>query len=146
MATISVAQDEEFLYISSNILDYRKQIGQNLFVLLCLLAHPSYNDLLIANELDMNLDEVISAIVSLQRNGFINYDKKFHAAIPRNISPSLRKEIMERDRCCVNCGSHDDLEIDHIVPVSKGGSSDIDNLQLLCKACNRKKANRMEDC
>lgn len=33
-----------------------------------------------------------------------------------------------------------DLEIDHVVPESKGGSHDPDNLQLLCRPCNRRKA------
>ncbi len=144
MEKIEVRQNGEYLDISRNILDYQKQIGSSIYVLLCLLIHPDYNDLLIANELDMDLDEVITAIVSLESNGFVNYDKRFHGAIPRNIPIWLKKEILERDRCCVNCGSFDNLEIDHIIPVSRGGSSGKENLQILCKTCNRKKAARTE--
>lgn len=33
-----------------------------------------------------------------------------------------------------------DLEIDHILPISKGGKSTIDNLQTLCKTCNKEKS------
>jgi hypothetical protein len=55
------------------------------------------------------------------------------------ISVSLRTEILNRDRCCVLCGSEDDLQIDHIVPVSKGGRSKKDNLQVLCGPCNQNK-------
>ncbi len=45
--------------------------------------------------------------------------------------------------CCKKCGSHKgDLVIDHIKPVSKEGSNDLNNLQLLCSSCNRIKSNK----
>ena len=43
---------------------------------------------------------------------------------------------------CNLCGSKDRLEFDHIIPVSKGGKSTADNLQILCKSCNIKKSNK----
>jgi len=59
--------------------------------------------------------------------------------IPRK----LRHLVFKRDgyRCC-ECGASKEetsLEIDHIVPVAKGGTNDIDNLQTLCRECNRMK-------
>ena len=59
--------------------------------------------------------------------------------IPRK----LRHEVFKRDGYrCRECGSSKDetsLEIDHIVPVAKGGTNDIYNLQTLCRECNRMK-------
>jgi len=50
------------------------------------------------------------------------------------------KEVFARDpHYCVYCGTTEDLQIDHIIPIAKGGTSDLDNLQILCGKCNRKK-------
>lgn len=44
------------------------------------------------------------------------------------------------DWICVECGSTDILCMDHITPLSAGGTNEQSNLQLLCPPCNRKKA------
>lgn len=40
---------------------------------------------------------------------------------------------------CAFCGVEDDLQIDHIIPIAKGGNNALKNLQLLCGKCNRRK-------
>jgi hypothetical protein len=60
------------------------------------------------------------------------------------ISPGMRFEVMRRDnyRCCL-CGKAAQdgikLEIDHKVPVAKGGETTTENLWVLCFDCNRGK-------
>ena len=66
----------------------------------------------------------------------------------KKISSKKRKKIYARDGYkCRKCGSTEFLTIDHIIPVSKGGSDENNNLQTLCSDCNTKRGNRpnMED-
>lgn len=63
-----------------------------------------------------------------------------------NASSSDIKEVFDRDgHTCLNCGSRDRLSIDHIIPLSKGGLNDKDNLQCLCLTCNLSKGAKTID-
>ena len=65
----------------------------------------------------------------------------------RDVNYRLRYKVMMRDncRCCV-CGKSPathpgiELEVDHIIPYSKGGETTLENLQTLCIQCNRGKS------
>jgi hypothetical protein len=60
------------------------------------------------------------------------------------IPEEVRFAVWRRDRGkCVKCGSNEKLEFDHIIPVSKGGSSTERNVQLLCERCNRGKSDKI---
>ena len=48
----------------------------------------------------------------------------------------LREDILERYPKCLSCYSVDRLELDHVVPISRGGPDCESNLQVLCKSCN----------
>lgn len=57
-----------------------------------------------------------------------------------HIPSAVRREVWRRDQGrCVNCGSREKLEFDHIIPVAKGGSNTARNIELLCESCNRSK-------
>jgi len=63
----------------------------------------------------------------------------------RYITAQTKKAVWQRDSGrCVNCGSNQKLEYDHIIPLSKGGSNTARNIQLLCEECNRKKSNKIQ--
>jgi tetratricopeptide (TPR) repeat protein len=56
------------------------------------------------------------------------------------IAEEVRHAVWRRDGGrCVQCGSQENLEFDHIIPVARGGASTERNLQLLCETCNRRK-------
>ena len=60
----------------------------------------------------------------------------------RHISSTTKKIVFTRDSgICQCCGASQNLEYDHIIPYSCGGSSSVNNIQLLCQKCNRSKSN-----
>jgi len=67
-------------------------------------------------------------------------------SVRRVVPLGKRFFVLKRDRyrcrICNRVGG--DLEVDHIVPVSQGGSSRLDNLQTACRDCNRGKGGRLQ--
>jgi 5-methylcytosine-specific restriction endonuclease McrA len=58
----------------------------------------------------------------------------------RHIPAKIRIEVWNRDGGkCAHCSSTENVEYDHVTPISKGGESTACNLQLLCRPCNRRK-------
>lgn len=75
---------------------------------------------------------------NIDRDIFNNIDKN------RNIPSNVKMEVFSRDEgICVLCGSNSNIEFDHILPFSKGGSNSVQNIQLLCLQCNRKKHSKI---
>lgn len=66
----------------------------------------------------------------------------------RNISNSTIIRVARRDNnTCQVCGKillDREIEIDHIIPYSRGGTSDENNLRVTCLECNRKKGKKIE--
>ena len=57
-----------------------------------------------------------------------------------------KQRVFDRDgRICRYCGSDEEpLHIDHIIPRKVGGTHDLENLQVLCKACNLRNSSKDE--
>jgi hypothetical protein len=53
---------------------------------------------------------------------------------------AVRQAVWARDGGrCVRCGSQQELQYDHIIPLARGGADTAENLQLLCAPCSRAK-------
>lgn len=68
--------------------------------------------------------------------------------IGRHIPAKMKMRVARRDNyTCQVCGKHlkdDEIEFDHIIPISKGGSSEEHNICIICPKCNRSKSARVE--
>jgi len=66
----------------------------------------------------------------------------------RYIPFKVKMRVVRRDNyTCQICGRHlldDEVEFDHIIPFSKGGSSEEHNIRLTCFKCNRKKSDQVK--
>lgn len=103
-----------------------------------------------SKSLNFDSKQVLSLIKRLNnKNGNFYNDKEIWDSLCRveraEVSNELRFYILKRDgHRCQKCGISDkfeNLEIDHIKPISKGGKSTPDNLQTLCHQCNKEKGN-----
>ena len=75
----------------------------------------------------------------------------------RAVRPTIRARFSKAERAaiarsqrykCMYCGvrlTSDNLQIDHMDPVSRGGSNDDENLQALCRRCNIRKGNHKDE-
>ena len=95
----------------------------------------------------MTEDNIVELIKTLENKMTNTYFVKEQRVL---MTHKLREQIKKRDHytCCI-CGNSIQkepnllLEIDHIIPVSKGGKTTEDNLQTLCWKCNRSKSNKL---
>ena len=78
------------------------------------------------------------------KNKFVTSNEEREELKRPRIPEDIRIKIWQRDEGkCARCGSRERLEYDHIVPISKGGSNTLRNIELLCEECNRKKSNKI---
>lgn len=63
----------------------------------------------------------------------------YHFTIPE----AVREEVMRRDgEMCRYCGSENGFRIDHVMPISRGGTHALTNLVACCPSCNSSKRDR----
>lgn len=77
------------------------------------------------------------------------YNSNLSKQYERNkLNSKMRLMVKQRDNyTCRYCGKvmldGVGLQIDHILPIAKGGKTELDNLQVLCSVCNRKKSDKI---
>lgn len=101
--------------------------------LLLLVKEKLYKD-------DKKFSQLKKQIELYENSEVANTSKRTREPIPEEV----KFEVWRRDQGrCVKCGSQENLEFDHIIPFSKGGSSTARNIQLLCQNCNRHKSDKI---
>jgi 5-methylcytosine-specific restriction endonuclease McrA len=109
------------------------------------LRRPVSDDLMVLHEL---------GILTEQEGqwGAVNFSKmrSCECSVERHQWQAIRRRIATtvfeaHGRICPICGSETDLTIDHIRPLARGGTSDPENLHVLCRRCNSRKGARWEE-
>ena len=119
--------------------------------LICLLLLSARMNNLLPNS-PVKLERLIGATEPLDMSAFADF-VYFGGAekltwqerlASRRVRDSMRAAVLVRDGGrCRKCRGAINLEIDHIVPVSKGGKTEESNLQTLCRRCNRAKFKKL---
>lgn len=116
-----IPQDNGDTLVDNEIFKHRKTLGNKIWNLLRLFTGSGDND-------DIKEFAQVPDDTYLARN-------KFSA-----IRGVLFKQVAARDgEYCQICNTKQDLTLDHIIPLSRGGSNAIDNMQILCRKHNSQK-------
>ncbi len=119
--------------------------------LICLLLLAARMNNFLPNH-PVKLERMIGATEPLDLTAFADFVDFAHVEQPtwqdrlanRRVPDSLRAAVLVRDGGrCRRCRRSINLEMDHIVPVSKGGKTEETNLQVLCRRCNRAKCRKL---
>jgi hypothetical protein len=119
--------------------------------LICLLLLSARMNNLLPNN-PVRLEGLIGATEPLDLSAFAAFLHFDEAERPswqdrlasRRVPDSMRAAVLVRDGGrCRRCRSAINLEMDHIVPISKGGKTEESNLQTLCRRCNSAKSRKL---
>jgi 5-methylcytosine-specific restriction endonuclease McrA len=131
--------------------DYSYQVGyERALTAMLKLQIDQLCRLIDANRRLWDLGDGVGGEVNRQiQEAFDRYDFPRQVTVvasKRKRAPMSRTKIIQvmlkSEGRCVNCGSKNELQVDHIIPHSRGGSDKVENLQMLCKPCNLDKRDK----
>lgn len=134
-----------FAWVQATFPNYRKEMKGLPWGLMYNRHGEKFLD---ANELERKIIELIEDDEVKRNAGIYEYlldgDEK-HLNL-RKFPTKIKRAVYERQKhICAKCGGEFDfkhMEADHITPWSQGGKTTMDNCQLLCKNCNRRKSDK----
>ena len=83
-------------------------------------------------------DDIITSVGNFVRPLVIRL-KQYIRYRPSSIGVTRRRLFKRDDYSCLYCGSNKNLTVDHVIPKSKGGSNQWENLATSCHRCNSNK-------
>lgn len=69
----------------------------------------------------------------------LNQAKYMQRCYANIFNRKVRSYLINSESSCAYCQNKESLQIDHIIPISKGGRNHLSNIQVLCAICNNKK-------
>jgi len=143
IADISV---EQFVVDANRCIEFNPLVRDKIATDMCVCVRAFYED---QNKTKyFTLDEINKLVFKYESS--MEVKKEFVRVQRAAVTDALRFKILQRDNFkCQLCGrtAQDGvtLEVDHKIPISRGGISDESNLWTLCKDCNRSKSNKILD-
>ena len=142
--TVATFADKDLLVDEKSILKYADEIRAELISIM--QTDPLFTDKLLSSKVSLRVNLMKSTIESALKD---STDKQQKGV---SISYQQRREMINAaiasSSCCKICGQslgcyEEHLHIDHVIPVSKGGTNAIGNLQVVHKTCNLMKYNKI---
>jgi hypothetical protein len=98
----------------------------------------------------MDADAIVAAVAEMEsaatppRSKGAERQARYRERGGGQVDAETRAYVFERDgEACQDCGATEELCIDHIKPLNKGGGDEPENLQVLCRSCNGRKKDRI---
>ena len=141
---VATFADEYVLAKEKSILKNTDELRTELISIM--QTDPLFTDKLLSSKISLRVNLIKSTIDSVLGNSTDKQGKRI--SIPYQQRNELVNAAITSGAKCKICGQslgcyEEHLHIDHVIPVSKGGTNSIDNLQVVHKACNLMKYNNI---